>query len=430
MSAVNTISAALCSTNSFQTPAVYGAEILSLEATLHYSVNVPLGYYTNNGAVHVTDANFCNVTISYTHPGQNDTIHVQVWLPEESWNRRMQGIGCGGWAAGLFYLSFMGMTATGRRICTLSTDAGLGSLDPRIWALLSPGNVNMNGCSQGGRQGLVLAQRYPDAYDGIAASAPAINWAAGIASCDGSDGVLDGVISDPCLCTFDPQTLVGTLISCTDIGGTLEISAAAAAVAEATWGGARSVNNSSLWFGVNQDATLTGFSGLAGTSCTNGTCVSATFSISGDWIKLFILKNSTDDLSNMSHTDFDHILRASVQQYSSIIGTADPDLSEFRNRSGKMDSFHGLADPIIPPMGSKHYYDAVTALNPSIHDYYRLFFAPGITHCFGGSGAFPDTTFAALRRWVENGTAPDIVNATSVVYGQGLTFERLLCPYP
>ncbi len=81
-------------------------------------------------------------------------------------------------------------------------------------------------------------------------------------------------------------------------------------------------------------------------------------------------------------------------------------------------------------MGSKQYYDAVTALDPSVHDYYRLFFAPGVAHCFGGAGAYPHTTFSALRRWVENGTVPDVVNATSVADKQGLTFDRPLCPYP
>ncbi|KAE8449645.1 hypothetical protein EG329_007975 [Mollisiaceae sp. DMI_Dod_QoI] len=406
----------------------------------------------------------------------------------------MQGIGGGGWAAGLFYFSYVGMAAAvGEGYAAVSTDAGLGSLDPMAWALLSPGNVDMyllqdlasvslndaaiigkaiirefygqgpaysywNGCSQGGRQGLMLAQRYPEAYDGIASSAPAINWgemcvadywptfymnqlgeypfpcelealtAAVIASCDENDGVIDGVISDTSLCTFDPRSLIGTVINCTDTGETLKISPAAVAVAEATWTGARSANNSSLWFGVNQDASLT--NGLAGTSCINGTCVSVPFSISEEWIKLFILKNSTADLSHMSQTDFDRMFHASVQQYSSIIGTTDPDLREFRDRGGKMIAFHGLADQLIPPMGSKHYYDAVAALDPTVHDYYRLFFAPGVAHCFGGAGAFPDTTFSALRRWVENGTIPDIVNATSVADSQGLTFDRPLCPYP
>jgi len=101
-----------------------------------------------------------------------------------------------------------------------------------------------SGCSQGGRQGLVLAQRYPDAYNGIAAAAPAINWAqfipaaswaqvmmsiagqyppkcevdaltdAAVAACDPLDGVTDGLISDMSKCSFDPFTLVGETAPC------------------------------------------------------------------------------------------------------------------------------------------------------------------------------------------------------------------------
>jgi feruloyl esterase len=75
-----------------------------------------------------------------------------------------------------------------------------------------------------------------------------------------------------------------------------------------------------------------------------------------------------------------------------------------------------------------HYYEAVANLDPNIHDFYRLFLAPGVNHCFGGNGAFPDTTFDALREWVEDDVAPDSLSATSV--GTSPTIQRKLCPYP
>jgi hypothetical protein len=273
-----------------------------LEANLitNFSSYVHIGLYANHGAVNVTNINYCNVTVSYTHPGENDTINVQVWLPQDTWNGRMQHIGGAGWQAGLHYAGRKGMTAAlGEGYATLGTDAGLGSLsDPADWALLSPGNLNLylvrnlvsvslndvsiigkdilnsyygqpptysyfSGCSQGGRQGMELAQRYPEAYDGIAASAPAINWnkflmadyfptllmnemgeypanceldaitAAAISTCDGDDGVIDKVISDPQSCDFDLQTLVGTSINCTDTRSILKISSVAALIAQA-----------------------------------------------------------------------------------------------------------------------------------------------------------------------------------------------------
>lgn len=291
-----------CSAASIPYPDLYGAEFLSLEAKLitNLSTYIHEGYYTNHGAVNVINANFCNITVAYTHPGQNDTINVQVWLPQDTWNGRMQHIGGAGFQAGLHYAGLQGMTAAvGEGYATLGTDAGLGSqVTPANWALLSPGNVNLyllqdlisvslndasvigksivnsyygqppaysyfSGCSQGGRQGLMLAQRYPDAYNGIAASAPAINWnellmgdyfpsllmnelgqypapcefnaitAAIISACDGNDGIIDGIITDPDACDFDIQSLVGTSINCTDTKSVTSISSIAAVVAQA-----------------------------------------------------------------------------------------------------------------------------------------------------------------------------------------------------
>ena len=82
---------------------------------------------------------------------------------------------------------------------------------------------------------------------------------------------------------------------------------------------------------------------IAGTTCSsNGTCTRTSFELVEDWVKLFLLKNASADISNISHEEFDRIAHAAVQQYDSIIGTNDPDLSEFRSRGGKLISYHGL----------------------------------------------------------------------------------------
>jgi feruloyl esterase len=88
------------------------------------------------------------------------------------------------------------------------------------------------------------------------------------------------------------------------------------------------------------------------------------------------------------------------------------------------------ADPAISPLGTKRYYDEVTAADPSVQDYYRLFYAPGVSHCEGGVGAYPDALFDNMVKWVEQGIAPDTVNATSPPDSEGKTFNRPLCPYP
>ncbi|KAK6504533.1 hypothetical protein TWF481_006474 [Arthrobotrys musiformis] len=493
---------AACSTGAITYPTVFGAEFLSMEVNLvtNYSQYVHKGYYVNHGAVNVTNINFCNVTLEYTHPGQNENIKVQVWLPIENWNARLQAIGGGGWQAGLYAPSLMGMTAAiGEGYSAISTDAGLGSaVFPYEWALLSPGNVNLyllqdlasvslndmaiigktisaefygsfpeysyfSGCSQGGRQGLMLAQRYPNAFDGIAASAPAINWnnfvfstlwpsfvmrslkeyppacefdaitEAVIEACDSLDGVADGIIADIDECCFNPTSMVGKTINCSTFDNApWSISSAAASVIRAAWSGPKKFDNSDIWFGVGKDTSTTTSSiqqGIISTICDlNRTCNGGSFELAEAWIKLFILKNASSDLSNMNHGDFDRAAQLSTQMYDSIIGTNDPDLSAFRNRGGKLISYHGTADGIIPIKGSLHYYDSVTALDPNVHDFFRLFTSPGLGHCFGGNGAYPDGTFDAMRKWVEDGIAPEILNATTV--GTVPILVRPLCPYP
>lgn len=213
---------------------------------------------------------------------------------------------------------------------------------PANWALLSPGNLNLpllqdfaavaladmtligqaitesyygekptysywTGCSTGGRQGLMLAQRYPELYDGIVALAPAINWDtflvteywpqqvmnqlgvypppcelkaftdAAIAACDGLDGLDDGIISDANACTFDPYSVVGDTFSCED-GKERQLTIEGAKVADSAWSGLIDSSGKRQWYGVNKDAAL---SGIAETNGTTGT--GKPFRHSADW---------------------------------------------------------------------------------------------------------------------------------------------------
>ena len=153
-----------------------------------------------------TGLNFCNVTVTYTHPDQDDRINVQTWLPlEDKWNGRFQGTGGGGYIAGWGSESLAPAVAAG--YAASSTDAGVIGEDASAWALLKLGQVDQKrlenfayvslndlsligkavtesyygkppsysywtGCSTGGRQGMMLAQRYPEAFNGILALAP------------------------------------------------------------------------------------------------------------------------------------------------------------------------------------------------------------------------------------------------------------------
>lgn len=136
-----------CIPATFNIPSILGVEILSLGAAIvaNYTASVPEAYRFTQPSTDVKNATFCNVTVSYTHPGQNDNISVEAWLPADDWNGRFQAVGGGGWAAGRFFLSYSAMAgAIADGYATITTDAGLGSaLDASPWALLSPGNVNL-----------------------------------------------------------------------------------------------------------------------------------------------------------------------------------------------------------------------------------------------------------------------------------------------
>lgn len=135
--------ASLCSSGKLPTPTLFGANILSL--TSNYSSYGPGAYNSNHPAVSVDGIDFCNVTVTYTHTGHDDRIHVETWLPLE-WNDRLQAVGGGGMVAGRFTLSYLFMSgAIGQGYATVSTDAGV-STDPSgyaEWVYLSPGNMNV-----------------------------------------------------------------------------------------------------------------------------------------------------------------------------------------------------------------------------------------------------------------------------------------------
>lgn len=222
----------------------------------------------------------------------------------------------------------------------------------------------------------MLAQRYPTAFDGIAAGAPAIYWddifpsllwpqqvmnmlgeyphacelqaitAAAVSACDGLDGVVDGIITDAdnCLASFRPFDLVGSATNCSEAR---VVTTAAAAVVNATWQGMRNSQGAQMWFGLNPGTDLT--VGVAGTNCTGQSCVGLPLAIAAQWFTLFIARDADFDLTNLSHAEFETLAYHGRQRYDSIIGTQDADLSAFRDAGGKLVTFHGLVS--VRPLG-------------------------------------------------------------------------------
>lgn len=145
--AISAITPNPCVPATFTAPSILGAEFLSLEASLvtNYSDTIPPGWRFSQPSVDIHNVSFCNITVSYTHPGHTDTVNVEAWLPADNWNGRLQAIGGGGWHAGRFVLTYAGMSgAVADGYATVTTDAGLGdAINPVPWALVSPGNSNL-----------------------------------------------------------------------------------------------------------------------------------------------------------------------------------------------------------------------------------------------------------------------------------------------
>jgi hypothetical protein len=437
----------------------------------------------------------CRVRTTVNTPGRTDQIHVFVWLPLSAWNNRFQGVGGGGYTTGSEN-SLAGAVAAG--YAAASTDGGhsgvsgftgsfaLDSNGRYDWALIQDfayrslhdlavvgkavtaafygaqaNYAYWNGCSTGGRQGLSEAQRYPNDYDGILSAAPAINWqkfipaelwpelvmlrsgdvlpqcklaafqAAAIQACDKvGDGVVDGVIGDPLACTFEPGSLVGTSTSC----GT--ITAQDAAVVAKIIAGPRTTSGDFLWFGLTWG---TSFSGLANsTPPPNGT-TPAPFSIAlahlGTWVQQNPpVPTGTWDWTTTTYDQYDELFQQSVELFSDVIGTDNPDLSGFKKAGGKLIVWHGLADQLIFPQGSIDYYKRVLELvggGGRTTEFARLFLAPGVAHCAGGPGAQPVNALNELVDWVEAGNAPKSLDGVIRDPGTGaVTATRPICMYP
>ncbi|KAH9870622.1 hypothetical protein IAQ61_006099 [Plenodomus lingam] len=485
-----------CAPSALPFPTIPNTEFQSIQASLisNYSTFIPYSSNPNFGNTHAQNLHFCNVTITHTHPGTNDKLTTKIFLPiHPPWNERLHAVGGGGWVAGLHPIIDDRMyAALADGYATMTTDGGVPSTNVADdWALKSPGNVDINtlqnfasvsihdstlaaksitesfygkapaysyfsGCSQGGRQGIMAAQRYPDLFNGIAAAAPAIYYPqlfvtayfpqqvmnemgaypypceldamtkAAIKTCDADDGKVDGLVADPDSCRFDPFSLVGQEIECADLGSRIQISETAAKVAEAAWNGSRATDDSFLWFTYGHETNLTAASCPAETSCSGkGACVPKPREMWTDWIRLFVKKDASFNSATMSRKDYDDVFTQGVQEFDSIIGTSNPDLTAFRDAGGKMITYHGMADMGIPFRQSRHYYQEVSAITPDVHNFYRLFEAPGLSHCTGGIGGQPMKVFEALVDWVESGVAPATLDATNAA-----NQTNLLCPYP
>lgn len=430
------------------------------------------------------NAGTCRVTAISTHPPAGDKIRIFLAFPLKDWNGRFQGVGGGGFAGGS-PMAIRQPASQGFAAGSTDTghEGGSGSFaldaNGRLnWQLIrdnaylgihemtvvgkalaealygtAPQRSYFNGCSTGGRQGLMEAQRYPADYDGIVAGAPAINWtklhpeqlwgslvmkeaknflpmckfsaatAAAVAACDGLDGVKDGVIDDPAKCSYDPKALVGSTTG--DCG---PITEADADVIRKIWEGPRRADGSVLWYGLPRGADFGGLSGTQGTPP-----VGRPNPITLEWFRYFLTQNPQWDWTTITPGSYEQLWDQSVEQFSAVVATDNAELSRFRERGGRILMWHGQSDPLIYPGGSIDYYKRVVQQMGGAArtaEFLRFFLAPGVGHCGGGAGPAPTGQLAAVINWVESGKAPETLTAVRRDQSGAAVRSRPLCQYP
>jgi len=431
----------------------------------------------NASAPAMTVPAFCRVAATLK-PTPESNIRIEVWLPPaETWNGKFLGTGNGGAGGVISYPALanglakgyattntdMGTTTTG-----LDFSFGIGHREMVVdWGYRAthlmtqvakqvaksyytrdPQQSYFMGCSTGGHQALTEARRYPEDYNGIVAGDPANNrvrlhmvgyWnyeathndpasyipttklpminRAVLDACDKIDGLGDAIIDDPRKCRFDPAA-----IACKGSDSADCLTAPQVAALKKIYQGPR-----------NPRTGETIFPGMYLGSEVNPLGLDRTLANAPDSGRpspppgLAIWTNWKGPAY-----DWDKDATMVINELSPVLDDADPDLTAFRRRGGKLLLYTGWADPLIPAADLVNYYEGMQKKMggaSATAEFARLFMVPGMGHCAGGTSPNRFDALAALEPWVEKGTAPEKMIASQVA--QGATVRtRPLCPYP
>lgn len=437
---------------------------------------------------------FCRVTATLK-PTSDSDIKVEVWMPTNGWNGNFRGVGNGGFAG---YIGYGGLAASvSQGYASASTDTGH-STQGAEWALGHPEKLIDYGyrgvhemtveakaivkafygndakrsyfasCSNGGRQALMEAQRFPDDYDGILAGAPANNWVpmlatglklvqtldhdgylppakitaiakAVLAECDAKDGVTDGILNDPRQCKFNPSTLL-----CKEKESDACLTARQVQSLKQVYSGAVDDAGHQIFPGLLPGAEdgQEGWS-LWVTGSEEGKSLGGSF-VHGYFADMVYGNKDWDFRS----ANVKSSLKQAYEKTGDAMDATSPDLKAFLGRGGKLILYHGWNDPAISALNTVNYFGSVLAANGKTADQAlpRLYMVPGMQHCAGGPGATSfgqgpadsredaqHDIFTALVEWVGKGNAPGTLIATK--HGEGeskatVVMTRPLCPYP
>lgn len=468
--------------------------------TIATAQSVPAGAFTppDNHAIADLPA-FCRVA-GQIRPSSDSDIQFELWMPSSGWIHKFQGIGNGGFAGSI---SFSGMgNAVAHGYATASTDTGhKGGATDAAWALGHPQRVidfgyraihetavkakiiirafygedprrsYFSSCSNGGRQALMEAQRYPADYDGIIAGAPANYWthlltgaawdisatlgdsasyvpsrklaaieAVALTACDTLDGVKDGVIENPRPCHFDPSILL-----CKGPDSDSCLTAPQVTALKKIYSGPKNSHGKQLFPGYSPggEAEPGGWAVWITGAAPEKALM---FAFGTQFFKNMVFEDAAWDY----HTfNVDRDPKIADDKMARVLNATDPDLRPFQQRHGKLILYHGWCDAAIPAQNIIDYYQSVISKMGSkdAAGFVRLFMVPGMQHCGGGAGPsnFGQLNVAtgdaqhdmatALERWVEEGVAPEQViatkykNALKPAPGEVVS-TRPLCAYP
>jgi feruloyl esterase len=434
-----------------------------------------------------------------TRPSKDSEIRFEVWLPVSGWNGKYLQVGNGGWAGSINQTSLADPLRRGYAVA--ATDDGHQSSSPGAsWAVGHPEKLidfgyravhetsvqakailraffgrdadrsYFSGCSDGGREALMEAQRYPEDFEGIIAGAPANNWShlftgfvwneqalaetpippaklptiqsAVADACDALDGVKDGLIEDPRACHFDPGSLLCKAGDASDC-----LTEGQVATLRKIYSGAKNPRTGKQIFPGWPMGTEAVAGGWLPWILPPG--LQANFGNS--YYGQAVFEQSNWDFHTLN---FDTDVEFGDGKAGPILNSTNPDLRSFRANSGKLIQYHGWGDAAISPLSSIEYYESVRAffsrfpdarrVSTDPMDFYRLFLVPGMAHCGGGIGPndfgngrsstptdAEHNILSALETWVERGTAPaKLIGSGRAVNDPAKTLTRPLCPYP
>ncbi|HYR36707.1 MAG TPA: tannase/feruloyl esterase family alpha/beta hydrolase [Burkholderiales bacterium] len=462
---------------------------------------------------------FCRVQ-GTARPTGDSEIKFEVWLPATAaaWTGRMKVNGTGGYAGATPYAR-LGQDI-GDGFVTAGSNMGHDGGEAATWTKGHPEKVKdwglrahyyvataaktlglayfdhpvahsyFEGCSNGGRQAMMMAQNYPQLFDGIVAGAPSqfypdvlfwLIWTGKVLTpvfgqppaistakraaitqkvlekCDALDGLTDGQITNPRACSFDIDTM--------GPNGDNSLTAQELATVKAMYAGT-----------TNE---VTGEQRYAGAKFGSEADFNPNFADGGGYgpfIGHYVYGVDWDNVQWRQNINFSTVYDHVKQFISPVTAAPSPDITEFVSRGGRLIQYAGWNDSVVPPDGSLGYFFALTqfeklrhlpdhafdihvnnlspqvvaataqAFGKQVQQYHRLFMAPAVSHCGNGTGpssiggGFPEPPAAyrdadhhvvsAVIKWVEQGVAPEKIIATRFDNNGHLVRSRPLCAYP